>query len=179
MNTDIAVHMKPAPKRRRAKSAVSRSHGPGGEALPTAKQIELARELARRWHLVLPEGSMQDLTFVRAFLDVFALDGRRNPPEQVLRRLRNARQLAWDGVVAEEIARKLDLPPCLGPMLHAYGLAQVPRSWRIEDGPAADSETLVDRLTERMLAGEDAVWAEFAVEPPVDAGRGEAASASD
>ncbi|HEX9465944.1 MAG TPA: hypothetical protein VGB82_25370 [Alphaproteobacteria bacterium] len=160
--------MNPAPKTRRAKRPVRRSERADGGLLPTTKELELAAELARRWRLDLPAGYAQDLQFVRGFLDVFALDGRRNPPEQVLRRLRNARQLAWDGMSAEEIARKLDLPGCLGPVLQAYGLAQVPRSWHTEsngDAPGDDAP-LVDRLTEHVLAGEDQVWAEFAVQPP-------------
>lgn len=162
------VDMNPATgKPRRAKRAVVRERSTAGVALPTAKELELAVELARRWRLALPAGYARDLAFIRAFLDVFALDGRRNPPEQVLRRLRNARQLAWDGVGADDIARKLDVLPCLGPLLHAYGLAQVPRRWRVEsENDAVDGDdTLVDHLTERVLAGDDGVWAEFAVSP--------------
>lgn len=159
--------MSPAPTTRRAKRPVRRTEGADG-ALPTAKELELTRELARRWRLDLPAGYAQDLQFVRGFLDVFALDGRRNTPEQVLRRLRNARQLAWDGLSAEEIARKLDVPGCLGPVLQVYGLAQVPRSWHadVDRDAAGEDEPLVDRLTEHVLAGEDQVWAEFAVQPP-------------
>src|SRR4051794_19439854 len=85
----------------------------------TGKQLALARDLAQRWKLDLPEGRESDLAVIRAFLDAFAL-ASDNPFEQVLRRLRNARQLAWDGLTAEEIARKLELPGCLGPVLHAY-----------------------------------------------------------
>ena len=136
---------------------------PSEEGAATARQVELTKELARRWRLNLPAGYTQNLPFVRAFLDAFALDGRRNPPDQVLRRLRNARQLAWDGLTPDEIARKLDVPACLGAVLHAYGLAQVPRSWTRPEEPVEDDATLVDRLSERVLAGDDQVWAEFAV----------------
>ena len=118
-------------------------------ALPTAKEVALVRELEARWRLELPQGYARDLPFVRGFLDVFAL-GADNPPEQVLRRLRNARQLAWDGLVGVEIARKLGVPEQLGAVLHAYGMAQVPRWWRDEGGDAP----LLDRLTAEALDGD-------------------------
>jgi len=152
---------------------VQRAADSAGRALPTAKELDLLRELGRRWGIDLPSGYRQDLAFVRAFLDVFAFDGARNPREQIVRRLRNARQLAWDGVAGEDIARKLDVPLCLGPVLRAYGLAQVPQSWRVQGeaekaAPQAtvhetpSQETVVDRLTEAMLDGDDSAWAEFA-----------------
>jgi len=167
-----------APKIKRTHSRqlgrpVQRAADAAGRALPTAKELDLVRELGRRWGLELPSGYRQNLPFVRAFLDVFAFDGERNPRDQIVRRLRNARQLAWDGVAGEDIARKLDVPACLGPVLRAYGLAQVPQSWRVRDdeekgAPQAavhdtpGHETVVDRLTESMLAGDDSVWTEFA-----------------
>jgi len=84
----------------------------------TPKQLALARELARRWHLDLPLSRESDLAFIRAFLDAFALSSD-NPFEAVLRTLRNARQLAGDGIAGDEIARKLMLPVCLAPVLES------------------------------------------------------------
>ncbi len=128
----------------------------------TAKQLALARELARRWKLDLSKEHEGDLAFLRAFLDAFALSAD-NPFEQVLRRLRNARQLAWDGLTGEEIARKLELPACLGAVLHAYGLAQVPRRWRSE---GSDGEPpVLDRATELVLEERDPA-AELGVSSP-------------
>ncbi len=167
--------MSATPKIKRPRRPVQRVADSAGRALPTAKELDLLRELGRRWGIDLPAGYRQDLRFVRAFLDVFAFDGQHNTREQILRRLRSARQLAWDGVAAEDIARKLDVPPCLGPVLRAYGIAQVPRSWRAKDDSeehqsdqkgaddkAAD-EKLVDRLTQSTLAGDDSPWVEFSV----------------
>src|SRR5437762_919880 len=102
--------MNKTPRRR----TVKRQQHTSGADLPTAKELTLARELATRWRLTLPKAYEGDLPFVRALLSVFALDRSTNPPELVLRRLRNARQLAWDGIGPEEIARKLDVPACLG-----------------------------------------------------------------
>jgi len=160
--------MAPTPKIKRPRRPVQRAADPAGNALPTARELDLVRELGRRWGLDLPAGYRQDLALVRAFLDVFALDGQRNTREQILRRLRNARQLAWDGVAAADVARKLDVPECLGPLLHAYGLSQVPRTWRVaaDSEPATADETLVDRLTASELSGDEAAWAEFAVGAP-------------
>jgi hypothetical protein len=134
---------------------VKRQQEASGAVLPTAKELALARELATRWRLTLPPAFESDLPFVRAFLSVFALDRATNPPELVLRRLRNARQFAWDGLGPEEIVRKLELPDCLGPILHAYGLAQIPRFWRTEEHDEAEAP-LLDRLTDLALEGDDA-----------------------
>jgi hypothetical protein len=139
---------------------VKRGQSADGGALPTAKEVALAGELAERWRLDLAKDWRNDLSFVRAFLTVFALDRRENPPEQVLRRLRVARQLAWDGATGTEIARKLDVPECLGPVLHAYGLTQVPRSWR-EAADVDEDPPQLDRLTELSIEGDESGWQRF------------------
>ncbi len=139
---------------------VKRGQAADGGALPTAKEIALAGELAQRWRLDLAKDWRSDLPLVRAFLTFFALDRRDNPPEQILRRLRVARQLAWDGATGMEIARKLDVPECLGPVLHAYGLTQVPRSWR-ENVDAEDDAPQLDRLTELSIEGDESGWQRF------------------
>jgi hypothetical protein len=141
-------------KTRRQRPARRQQEASGAD-LPTAKELALAAELAARWRLTLPEAYERDLPFVRTFLSVFALDRATNPPELVLRRLRNARQFAWDGLGPEEIARKLELPDCLGPILHHYGLAQVPRFWRTEEYDDAEAP-LLDRLTDLALDGDEA-----------------------
>jgi hypothetical protein len=138
---------------------VKRQQQASGTNLPTAKELALAREVATRWRLSLPATHASDLPFVRAFLSVFALDRSTNPPELVLRRLRNARQLAWDGVGPEEMSHKLDLPDCLGPILHRYGLDQVPPQWRDDSEPEPTIDRLLDRLTEAALEGDEWVQA--------------------
>src|SRR5256885_16263556 len=100
------------------KKTVRRRHTAVGAALPTAKELALLHELAARWRLGLPEGCESDLRLVRAVLDAFALSPS-NSFEQILRRLRNARPLAWDGLGGGEIAIKLELPECLRSVLHA------------------------------------------------------------
>src|ERR1041385_3224660 len=142
-------------KKSKRRGGVSRQQDGSGTDLPTAKELALVRELSRRWRLSLPRAYERDLPFVRAFLSVFALDRSTNPPELVLRRLRNGRQFAWDGLDADEIARKLELPECLGPILHQYGLEQIPRFWRTRENDGSEMP-LLDRLTDLALDGDDA-----------------------
>jgi hypothetical protein len=146
-----------SPRRRSVKRAQTAS----GAILPTVKELALVRELATRLKLALPDTYEHDLPFVRAFLSVFALDRATNPPELVLRRLRNARQLAWDGLAPDEVASKLELPVCLGPILHRYGLDQVPRRWHDGSEPEPTIDMLLDRLTEAVLDGDELVEAGF------------------
>jgi hypothetical protein len=131
-----------------------------GVAAPTTAQVALMGELARRWRFDLPRGYTRDLDFVRAFLDVFALDRKRNPPEQVLRRLRVARAMAFDGATAEEIVRKLDVPACLASVIYDYAKAQVPRRWADKAGDDGTKPPL-DVLSERAIEDDDSVWKEL------------------
>lgn len=99
-------------------SAEHRSHrssgrpGGGGRRRPvpppTAAQVALARTVAARHEIDLPEGVTGDGAWMRAFLDVFAYDPETE--EGVFRRVRNLIQWAREGRTPAEMAHKLGLP---------------------------------------------------------------------
>ena len=81
----------------------------GSSPRSTDAQIDLARTVATRHAVRLPQGFESDVGWTRRFLDVFAFD-----PEtelDVYRRIRNIEQWCREGRTPAEMARKLDLSP--------------------------------------------------------------------
>jgi|tagenome__1003787_1003787.scaffolds.fasta_scaffold20323974_2 hypothetical protein len=76
---------------------------------PTDAQIDLARVLAVRHEVSLPEGFEGDAVWTRNFLDSFAFD--TNTEQDIYRRIRNIMQWCREVRAPEEMARKLDITP--------------------------------------------------------------------